>query len=166
MKIAKFLAAAAVALAAVSGAQADTFRFTATSDSAGVLGHLDADSSVFDTGNSFQFVFNINVLGLDFTDPLTLVHVTTLGPDHDGTIFDSTGALPTVVGGFGFTGGTDFSNGVWIYENYGVKVGNTDYADVHWSTDRVTAVPEPETYAMILAGLSIMGFIARRRRPA
>ena len=28
-----------------------------------------------------------------------------------------------------------------------------------------TAVPEPETYALMLAGLAIMGFIAKRRRP-
>ena len=28
----------------------------------------------------------------------------------------------------------------------------------------VTAVPEPETYAMLMAGLGLMGFIARRRR--
>jgi hypothetical protein len=27
-------------------------------------------------------------------------------------------------------------------------------------------VPEPETYAMMLAGLGMMGFIARRRRPS
>ena len=30
----------------------------------------------------------------------------------------------------------------------------------------VTAVPEPETYAMLLAGLGLMGAIARRRRQA
>ncbi len=29
----------------------------------------------------------------------------------------------------------------------------------------VTPVPEPETYALMLAGLGLMGFIARRRRP-
>lgn len=29
----------------------------------------------------------------------------------------------------------------------------------------VTAVPEPETYALILAGLSVVIFVARRRRP-
>ena len=28
----------------------------------------------------------------------------------------------------------------------------------------VTLVPEPETYAMLLAGLGLLGFIARRRR--
>src|SRR5258705_222252 len=27
-----------------------------------------------------------------------------------------------------------------------------------------TAIPEPETYAMLLAGLGLMGFVARRRR--
>ncbi|MBV5336567.1 MAG: PEP-CTERM sorting domain-containing protein, partial [Deltaproteobacteria bacterium] len=30
----------------------------------------------------------------------------------------------------------------------------------------VAAVPEPETYAMLLAGLSLMGGIARRRKLA
>ncbi len=30
----------------------------------------------------------------------------------------------------------------------------------------VTAVPEPETYAMMLAGLGLVGFMARRRRKA
>ena len=29
---------------------------------------------------------------------------------------------------------------------------------------KVTAVPEPETYALLLAGLGAVGFIARRRQ--
>jgi hypothetical protein len=29
-----------------------------------------------------------------------------------------------------------------------------------------TAVPEPETYALLLAGLGMMGFMAKRRRPS
>jgi hypothetical protein len=28
----------------------------------------------------------------------------------------------------------------------------------------ITAVPEPETYAMMLAGLGLMGFVARRTK--
>jgi len=30
----------------------------------------------------------------------------------------------------------------------------------------VTTIPEPETYAMLFAGLGLMGFVARRRRKA
>ena len=28
----------------------------------------------------------------------------------------------------------------------------------------VTAVPEPETYAMLMAGFGLLGFVARRRK--
>ena len=30
----------------------------------------------------------------------------------------------------------------------------------------VSAIPEPESYALLLAGLGLMGFVARRRKPA
>jgi hypothetical protein len=32
--------------------------------------------------------------------------------------------------------------------------------------DIASAMPEPETYAMLLAGLALVGFIARRRKIA
>jgi hypothetical protein len=48
----------------------------------------------------------------------------------------------------GFTGGT----------------GGTDADQRITSFAITTAVPEPETYAMLLAGLGMMGFIARRRK--
>lgn len=38
--------------------------------------------------------------------------------------------------------------------------GTTDYSAVRWN---VTAVPEPETYGMLLAGLALVGAAARRR---
>ncbi|MYM31984.1 PEP-CTERM sorting domain-containing protein [Duganella sp. CY15W] len=47
----------------------------------------------------------------------------------------------------GFTGGT----------------GGTD-ADQRITAFSISAVPEPETYAMLLAGLGIMGLLARRRK--
>jgi probable HAF family extracellular repeat protein len=34
------------------------------------------------------------------------------------------------------------------------------------AANSATSIPEPETYAMLLAGLSLLGFIARRRKTA
>lgn len=42
------------------------------------------------------------------------------------------------------------------------KLQHIDYQDLV----TVTAVPEPGTYAMLLAGLSLVGFVARRRQRA
>ena len=36
--------------------------------------------------------------------------------------------------------------------------------NVSVNVTEVSAVPEPETYAMLLAGLGLMGFLARRRK--
>ena len=55
--------------------------------------------------------------------------------------------------------GQDFANinaaSAYVSDN---TSGLTNYAF------RVTAVPEPETYAMMLAGLGLLGFAARRRK--
>jgi N-acetylmuramic acid 6-phosphate (MurNAc-6-P) etherase len=41
--------------------------------------------------------------------------------------------------------------------------GNTGAVDASQALPP-TSVPEPETYAMLLAGLGMMGFVARRRK--
>jgi hypothetical protein len=46
--------------------------------------------------------------------------------------------------------------------NDGLKI-DADYDDLVVGI-KVSVVPEPETYALMLAGLGIMGFVARRRR--
>jgi hypothetical protein len=46
--------------------------------------------------------------------------------------------------------------------NDGRKI-DADYDDLVVGI-KVSVVPEPETYALMLAGLGIMGFVARRRR--
>lgn len=58
------------------------------------------------------------------------------------------------------------STAVFTFQIEGV--GNQDLNDESWAMDNlrvsVTPVPEPESYALMLAGLGLMGTIARRRQ--
>jgi hypothetical protein len=56
---------------------------------------------------------------------------------------------------------TNFTNLSSVYWTQGGLVN----AKVQWDNINVTAVPEPETYAMLLAGLGLVGW-ARRRKQA
>ena len=58
----------------------------------------------------------------------------------------------------GVAQGVDKTKALFVFNDNGSKDG--DYDDMVVS---VTAVPEVETYAMMLAGLGLMGTIARRR---
>ena len=42
----------------------------------------------------------------------------------------------------------------------------SDQTVAKWSVSNTAPVPEPETYAMFLAGLGLMGFVARRKKVA
>lgn len=79
----------------------------------------------------------------------------------DGTLV---GALPNSLAGgfFGFTSTTSFTT-------LTVKAGHLSGSAETYALDNVryavaAPVPEPETYALMLAGLGVMGFIARRRK--
>ena len=55
------------------------------------------------------------------------------------------------------------SENPFVLQLYG---SDTNGAGVSFYNGSVTvAVPEPETYALFLAGLAAMGYVARRRRP-
>ena len=56
----------------------------------------------------------------------------------------------------------------WFAYHYDWTGGGASYFGdgnpVFFGTANVAAVPEPETYAMLLAGLGLLGFAARRRK--
>jgi hypothetical protein len=46
------------------------------------------------------------------------------------------------------------------------KAGNSNFASFAANDGLVSAVPEPTTYAMLLIGLGLLGFTARRKQEA
>jgi len=54
--------------------------------------------------------------------------------------------------------------GTFALNVFNNPVGNHNTVDSWYQATAVTAVPEPETYGMMLVGLGLMGFIARRRK--
>lgn len=57
-------------------------------------------------------------------------------------------------------------SGVTWVEFSAIGNGASDYNEIYLDNVTVAAVPVPETYAMLLAGLGLIGAIARRRRDA
>lgn len=66
-----------------------------------------------------------------------------------------------------FSANSGFNSGAntleFVVTNLAQNGGNPTGLRVEFTASNVTAVPEPETYAMLLAGLGLMGAISRRR---
>ena len=74
------------------------------------------------------------------------------------------------------------NTGSFLFDGLSLVAGQTGTWQIDWvnngdqnpaysnltlfARDITTAVPEPETYALMLAGIGMMGFMAKRRRPA
>jgi hypothetical protein len=122
-------------------------------------------------GNSFLVAIDVNTTQAA-GETLSLFEVIVNG----GVLYNFT--TPTVIGGVANNGN---GYGDWTLGNIsfaGLAANSTVLFHATWSgaSDGAesfflvsaggppTAVPEPETYAMLLAGLGMMGFIARRRK--
>lgn len=83
---------------------------------------------------------------------------------NDGSYeFDALDILPTTQNGFhGFASDTPFTQFSISYRDVFPQQETYSLSSLQFTA----AVPEPETYAMLLAGLGVLSFTARRRKPA
>ena len=68
--------------------------------------------------------------------------------------------LPYTSGPWGSRVGNSDAKWIWSSDLY-----STDQAVLFRTAVSVSPVPEPETYAMLLAGLGLLGLVARRKKP-
>jgi hypothetical protein len=105
------------------------------------LGHVTA-------GEIVTFFIHVSNTGLTFSSETSL---NADGTNHVySTSFPVAGALPA---------GTFIS-----FEDLDTKVSDHDYNDTAYDITNVRAVPEPASIGLMLAGLGLMGAVARRRR--
>lgn len=140
------------------------------------------------TLQTWSFVGGTNAAGAAISgggfDPIVTVFDAVsgnkLGFNDDGDHpFDSTLMIDLSAGNYiaTITQYSSFSGGSTLSQGFGgSNTFNFGSHDSHWALDILNAssasvgvsyispVPEPETYAMLLAGLGLMGFIARRRK--
>ena len=165
LKIAVIAAASALALNAhatdtIWGTHDPIFEFSGPNFVSGSFN----DSIFFSLPAALNLLFNTtvsnnNTATFSIKDGLVSLYA-------DGAVSD------TFLGSFPFTGATGVSShefapvsgGDYFYRITGVANGTS--GGLYNVTSTVTTpVPEPQTYALLLAGLGVIGFVARRRRP-
>jgi hypothetical protein len=142
--------------------------FAADHDSAtGSIAIRDSVGGVGMTEGSFRAMSNWSVTN-DNNDPATVF--TYIGSAYDGSANYGTGVIP---GGDGALDHMVSKTFHLAAGDYSIFAGGTDYANQsvlpplqYGISGTVAVVPEPETYAMLLAGLGLIGAVVRRRNSA
>ena len=120
----------------------------------GLIGDTFLDHFMFSVQPSATFTLTTNSL---FQSGLTV---------SSGELWNGAGTtqfFPT--GSPFFTSSPILSPGAYDLRISGTLTATSGLHGVAINFSPTTPIPEPETYAMMLAGLGLMGFVARRRKP-
>ena len=80
----------------------------------------------------------------------------------DNVLLASDGGIPFIAQWFDFTGPLAQSHSYELVIKGNLLGGHLDGS--YAGNFAIAAIPEPETYAMLLAGLGLLGFMSRRRK--
>lgn len=164
----KLLAAAALSAVAVGAYAADQ------SQDWGVHDDLEVAAALHDEGvGSFTDTYTFSIPGMSDVASTTVANnlLTVLGLDNGQvSLFREAGATDDLIGSYKFDGTTGntwhtmmgLAAGDYYYQVTGDTTGSV--GGFYSITSTVTPVPEPETYAMLLAGLGVVGSLYRRRK--
>lgn len=142
------------------------------------IDHAESISATFSNGiyiTNLTLGSLVSIAGPSGFNETAQITATFFGGGSASYQFTATGAITAIWTGLGSFSNVSADGGVWSINNafgnqrviglsFDIPHGANPQSD--FTLVSVSAVPEPETYALLLAGLGLIGCVARRRKSA